>query len=122
MTFEERMAELGVDLSDLNVDVDRGNALYEKYFESAKQIAEEKGLWFNALLLATLVIHDICERDDIIDRMETRLVNVTGERDWLQTKCCAHCAWTEDGPGACDNCDMGDSVPEDWRADDGPQI
>ena len=83
MTFEQRMAELGVDLSDLNVDIGCGEALYEKYYELAEATADTKGIELNALLMIMLVLHDIAERDDIIDRMETRIVNLTGERDYL---------------------------------------
>lgn len=127
MTLEQRMAELGVDLSDLNVVVDRGNALYEKYYESAKQIAEEKGLWFNGMLLATLLIHEICERDDIIDRMETRLVNVTGELNYIKDtfRDCATCTvGSNPHSDKCDACGKDFSnyefagVLENWRADD----
>ena len=77
MTFHERLAALGVDLSDLP----------QNHFGLIGRVAN-------------LV--------DIIDRMETALENVIGERDWLA-------AYYEDNelmPWY--------GVPEDWRADDDP--
>lgn len=108
MTFEDRLAELGVDLSDLP-EHERILILgiHRAIFEWKGELIDREVDFYRYIQHLT----------DVIDRMETRLVNVTGERDWLQTKCCAHCAWTEDGPGACDNCDIGDGVPEDWRAE-----
>ena len=47
---------------------------------------------------------------EIIDRMETALENVIGERDYCQLKCCSICM-------DCDECGIPE-VPEDWRADD----
>lgn len=88
MTFEERLAGLGVDLSDFNCNVGRCAALYEKYYEQAKAMADEYGKKneFVAALITSMLLCEIAERDDIIDRMETLLVNVTGEMDWMK-KC-----------------------------------
>ena len=85
MTFEERLAALGVDLSNLNVSVARCAILYEKYYEKAKAMAYEHGKKneFVAALITSMFLCDIAERDDIIDRMETRLDNVLRERDYL---------------------------------------
>ena len=127
MIFEQRMAELGVDLSDLSINVERDNALSEKYYELAEATADTKGIEFNALLMITLVLHDIAERDDIIDRMETRIVNLTGERDYLAKNyagCedCRYCSAVDDNP--CSGCDEDYSalefagIPDDWRPDD----
>lgn len=56
---------------------------------------------------------------DIIDRMETALVNVCGERDYLRSVVCGLCTnFREDGADACETCIVGDGVPEYWRADD----
>lgn len=56
---------------------------------------------------------------DIIDRMETALENVCGERDYLRHVACGLCfAFREDGEDSCETCMVGDGVPENWRADD----
>ena len=125
MTFEERMAELGVDPDIVSLHEDRCDALYERFFKAAEAIAQELGIGFSALTMITILLREIAERDDIIDRMETRLVNLTGERDYLLHM----------GGIPCDECVLGISercslcaeekaigewagVPEDWRPDD----
>lgn len=56
---------------------------------------------------------------DIIDRMETALENVCGERDYLRSVVCGLCTnFREDGADACETCIVGEGVPEYWRADD----
>ena len=67
MTFEERLAELGVDLSDLPYpDNGRMNAILKGVSDKDK---------IHALKQSYIRLVDI------IDRMETRIVNLTGERD-----------------------------------------
>lgn len=72
---------------------------------------------------------------DVIDRMETALENVTGERDWMVAMAarigfcytCSHWNETADGCDLGDKCDPNSretllytyaGVPEDWRADE----
>ena len=84
MTFEERLAELGIELRDLDSIhfIRRSMSIYEKFVD----IAEEKAKKIDGdigVTLAMAFIDAINERDDIIDRMETRLDNVLRERDYL---------------------------------------
>ena len=127
MTFEERMAELGVDPDIVSLHEDRCDALYERFFKAAEAIAQELGIGFSALTMITILLREIAERDDIIDRMETRLVNLTGERDYLAKRVydesinCSAC--TYDAGTYCDNeqaeCSFEFAgVPEDWRSND----
>ena len=56
---------------------------------------------------------------DVIDRMETALENVCGERDYLRSVVCGLCTnFHEDGADACETCIVGEGVPEYWRDDD----
>lgn len=56
---------------------------------------------------------------DIIDRMETALENVCGERDYLRRALCGLCSnFHEDGADACETCMIGEGAPEDWSVDD----
>lgn len=56
---------------------------------------------------------------DIIDRMETALENVCGERDYLRSVVCGLCTnFREDGADSCETCIVGEGVPEYWSADD----
>ena len=82
MTFEQRMAELGVDLSDLpsaysysqmiKADLNALDYLQNLYPDDIITLDKlENYLWF------------ILHLTDIIDRMETRIDNLTGERDYL---------------------------------------
>ena len=74
MTFEQRMAELGVDLSDLPKHKRIPMLVINR------KISEWKDeLIDNPLDLYRYILH----LTDIIDRVETRLVNLTGERDYL---------------------------------------
>ncbi len=69
MTFEERLAALGVDLSDLPTHYSLDMEVV------ALEAAADSGFgWLEDY---------VCHLTDIIDRMETRIVNLTGELDWL---------------------------------------
>lgn len=138
MTFEERLAELGVDLSDLPLG-------YSLSAEKAKSISDIACRWFvdedtpDGVALRNLVsiplFQYILHLVDVIDRMETRIVNLTGERDWLleyygandgidscslcihseepcDSAACAKCSYS--GPSQFERAD----VPEEWRVDD----
>ena len=107
MTFEQRMAELGVDLSDIK-------SIYDRMIEDHNVSVLAR----NAYLA------------DIIDRMETRLVNLTGERDYLLRLYgfdCEECKRYDEcnrdgGPILPDYCERDlvenwAGVPEDWRPD-----
>ena len=112
MTFEQRMAELGVDLSDLRTDY--SDEEYGQVFDTYLKWGEE-------LEGASYILH----LTDIIDRMETRLVNVTGERDYLLTLYgydCEECKRYDEcnKDGDCCKRDIVEDwagVPEDWRHD-----
>ena len=60
----------------------------------------EVGLVDEARAMCIYILH----LSDVIDRMETALENVIGERDWLRANYSAN---------------PNETVPEDWRADDG---
>ena len=134
MTFDERLAELGVDLSDLP----NGYTLDAKRARGVSDIACR---WFidedtpDGVALRNLVsiplFQYILHLVDVIDRMETRLVNLTGERDWLKSVLENHlfCETCVGGQGiepcvnghlcSTDNPNYRYSgVPEDWRVDD----
>ena len=122
MTFEERMAELGVDLSDLP-------AVYGR--DEQRYISDHVYEWavknnYDPLTSGLLYVLHLTE---IIDRMETRLANVIGERDFLkhivnEIETCAACAHIGN-PDYCTPCINTDGtrfepcegVPEDWRPD-----
>ena len=90
MTFEERLAALGVDLSDLPKtykDANTWNALTAAFAWDV--MADEKR---GEGILAAFVLHLV----DIIDRMETRIVNLTLERDSLK-ECMKYMTYDEDG-------------------------
>ena len=133
MTFEERMAELGVDLSDLPLG-------YSLSKEKAKSISDIACRWFvdedspDGVALRNIVsiplFQYILHLIDIIDRMETRLDNVIGERNYLLKYYgydCKECVKYPDCSTLADSDDftcvgsiLDDwaGVPEDWRADD----
>ena len=131
MTFEERLAALGVDLSDLPNG-------YLLDIEMERAISNTACRWFigddapdgvalrNLLSIPQYILH----LTDIIDRMETRLVNLTGELDWLKSVLENHlfCETCIGGQGMepCVNghlCSIDNpnyrysGVPEDWRVD-----
>ena len=136
MTFEERLAALGVDLSDLpesdgkhlTYDKEKRSAAEHEVFKFAKQ-----GHFVD--IIDCLAMHQdyILHLTDIIDRMETRLVNVTGERDWLKEQ--LEAVWQDDPYySICSACKNFESmvekncvakcvwefggVPEDWSEDE----
>ena len=131
MTFEERLAELGVDLSDLPLG-------YSLSKEKAKSISDIACRWFvdedspDGVALRNLVsiplFQYILHLIDIIDRMETRIVNLTGKQDYLISEyvgceCCTYGAdaktFDEEPCASCVNEEHFEwSVPEDWRVDD----
>ena len=130
MTFEERMSELGVDLSDLpepSTLVSRSLHLHSKTYDFIKSLYGDS--WSGAdrtRLFLSYILYLV----DIIDRMETRIVNLTGERDWLKSVLENHlfCETCVGGQGiepcvnghlcSTDNPNYRYSgVPEDWRVD-----
>lgn len=109
MTVDERIEALlnraGQTISDLPSRTDGKSHTYnhglawdeaEKWFFSYVNDRRRK---MNAIVLARYVLH----LTDIIDRMETALENVIGERDWLRANYSAN---------------PNETVPEDWRADE----
>lgn len=80
------------------------------------------------LVLKQYILH----LTDVIDRMETALENVIGERDYLMAVVdsgglfdCKMCALEEGSEDCCTDADFNETgkqpifrVPEDWRADD----
>lgn len=123
MTFEQRMTELGVDLSDLP-------KCYQwlSIWEIDKAITEWSGKPVNSENTARVYYSYIQHLVDVIDRMETRLVNVTEELNYIKDtfKDCATCTvGSIPHSDKCDACDENFSnyefagVPEDWRRDDG---
>ena len=119
MTFEERLAELGVDLSDLPK-----NYRWLPIWEINKTIMEWSAKPVNYEDAARVHYSYIQHLTDIIDRMETRIVNLTGERDYLRAKLCYMCRLVDDdvaeaeGLIDCFKCDL-TTVPEDWSVDNG---
>lgn len=116
MTFEDRMAELGVDLSDLPTR-------YEVEHRSAAFDAADN---FGGSLSMTHNFTDyILHLTDVIDRMETRIVNLTGERDYLIGMYgfdCEECKRYDECNHDGDYCERDlvenwAGVPEDWRAE-----
>lgn len=120
MTFEERMAELGVDLSDLPTDYPSSES-WAKAFNAAYKWSDENG---RKQMLEP--VQYILHLTDIIDRMETRIVNLTGERDYLLTLYgydCEECNKYNECRRDGDYCDRDlaedwAGVPEDLRVDD----
>ena len=142
MTFEERMAELGVDLSDLPrkwmtcaSEPYSGEQCYKAHGaawawyvgedQRAVPELEQQETTRDRMILRQYILH----LTDIIDRMETRIVNLTGERDYLlkqygyDCKECAkysECVIKDDEIFKCEGDLLDDwaGVPEDWRPDD----
>ena len=106
MTFEQRMAELGVDLSDLKPVAER------RYDREGRPVTVQAAL--------------MDYYADIIDRMETWIVNLTGERDYLLRLYgfdCEECKRYDECNRDGDYCERElvedwAGVPEDWRPDD----
>ena len=133
MTFEERLAALGVDLSDLP----QSDGCHLTYDWQSRSMAEQEVYRFAGMsgqfvdIIDCLKMHQdyILHLTGIIDRMETRLDNVTGELDHLKKICtdCRDCCSCENY-GICDDEDIECSqyysayeyagVPEDWSVDD----
>lgn len=128
MTFDERLAELGVDLSDLP-------SAYTLDAKRARGVSDIACRWFidedtpDGVALRNLVsiplFQYILHLVDVIDRMETRLVNVIGEREYLLDRMwgenpCVICEnANRKGGCAVDICEFEFAgVPEDWRAYD----
>ena len=103
MTFDERLAALGIDLSDLpQTDVMIRCRTREEMVRAYMTLFAE-----------------------ILDRMETRLDNVIGEREYLLDRMwgenpCVICENAKrEGGCAVDICEFEFAgVPEDWRAHD----
>ena len=120
MTFNQRLAALGVDLSDLP---EMAAYPIEREIEMVETIQRENDLPLDYTLRLI----------DIIDRMETRLINLTGERDYLAKRVqevdpdlCDVCVYAAQPPDApeCEQCYNRDpdnfhfaGVPMDWDAD-----
>lgn len=132
MIFEERLAALGVDPAIISLHEDRCDALYERFYKASEAIAQELGIGFSALTMITLLLREIAGRDDIIDRLETRLDNVIGERDYLVEKLseaigdCNICVYSDlnEAEMPCYQCNFPKrsfefaGVPEDWMVHD----
>lgn len=143
MTCDERLEALlnraGQTISDLPKS-DGKNLTYER---EARSLAEREAFAFATQqdayvdIIDCLAMHQdyILHLTDIIDRMETALENVCGERDWLARKfVCVYCKHCENDIESepCKSCyeeaindppgyefDEGKPiVPEDWRVDD----
>lgn len=147
MTFEERLAALGVDLSDLPrkwmtcaSEPYSGEQCYKAHGaawawyvgedQRAVPELEQQETTRDRMILRQYILHLV----DIIDRMETRLVNLTGERDYLakrlsQVDCdCDICVYADvnEAEMPCYQCDIPPKekhfvfagVPEDWMVDD----
>lgn len=103
MTFDERLAALGIETCDILPSAERcDNLFFEKFYVAIERICKEAGAEFDVPFVAAYLVLEIAKRDDIIDRMETRIVNLTGERDYLRWKYSA---------------DPNETVPEDWCPD-----
>ena len=125
MIFDERLAALGVETSDILPSNERCNGLYEKFYAVVERICKEMGEEFDLEMLLSYLIIAIAKRDEIIDRMETRLDNVIGEREYLLDRMwgenpCVICENAKrEGGCAVDICEFEFAgVPENWRAHD----
>ena len=123
MTFEQRMAELGVDLSDLPKPTKNEYAYECSNSKCLERLRETINNFEEGPSGVRAYVDYILHLVDIIDRMETRLVNVTGERDYLASEIadCQYCARIRDDE-RCETCDETFSnfefrgVPEGWSA------
>lgn len=129
MTPDERIEALlnraGQTISDLP----------DKYDEMAIDAAADTAEAWSHRITWRRYVDYILHLTDVIDRMETALENVCGERDYLRQIAgadgCGVCVYGESGGMEC-NCPKGCSlndenhckwyeyagVPEDWRVDD----
>lgn len=138
MTLDKRLAALGVDLSDLPrkwltcvSEPYSGEQCYKAHGaawawyvgedQRAVPELEQQETTRDRMVLRQYILHLV----DVIDRMETRLVNVTGERDYLVEKLgdapsdCRACSYYG-ADGDCHNEQIHCSfdfacVPENWR-------
>lgn len=131
MTFEERLAALGVETRDFVPSDEHCKNLYDKFYAEAKRICKLMGGKLDGPFMISLLLVAVAKRDIIIDRMETRIVNLTVECDWLRYDECPTCVnhnkhnpllcgiddCVQDKDGYCTHY-VYSGVPEDWRADD----
>ena len=129
MTFEERLAELGVDLSDLPTALQ-----YKNYGSRDKLLwrisdAEDTVEYWSSPQdsdeFYEMAFAYICHLTDIIDHMETRIVNLTGERDYLLRQYGFDCVECKRYGECRDNvyCELDidenwAGVPEDWSVNE----
>ena len=111
MTFEERLAALGVETRDFVPSDEHCKNLYDKFYAEAKRICKLMGGKLDGPFMVSLLLVAVAKRDIIIDRMETRIVNLTGDVDFLKE------IYEDYG------LEFGRSVeyeglPEDWSVDD----
>lgn len=125
MTFDERLAALGVETRDFVPSDEHCKSLYDKFYAEAERICEKMSMELDAPFMVSLLLVAVAKRDNIIDRMETRLHNVIGEREYLLDRMwgeypCVICENAKrEGGCAVDICEFEFAgVPEDWRADD----
>ena len=130
MTFEERLAALGVETRDFVPSDEHCKSLYDKFYAEAKRICKLMGGKLDGPFMVSLLLVAVADRDTIINRMETRLDNVIGERNYLLKYYgydCKECVKYPDCSTLADSDDftcvgslLDDwaGVPEDWRADD----
>lgn len=109
------MKELGVDLSDLPD---------EHSMEQCASACIEAGKW-SKYTDHTVPYEYILHLVDVIDRMETRIINLTGEREYLLDKmaaenACAICGYANPNGGCVVNVCKFEfaGVPENRRLDD----
>ena len=127
MTFEERLAELGVDLSDLPrkwmtcaSEPYSGEQCYKAHGaawawyvgedQRAVPELEQQETTRDRMILRQYILHLV----DVIDRMETRLVNVTGERDYFLQFIQKYRNWIGSYP--CDICKSYSKSDKCWRS------
>lgn len=127
MTADQRIEKLLNRAGQTISDLPKSDGKHFTYNLGPRQEAEHAVFAFErtsgcADIIDCLSMHQdyILHLTDIIDRMETALENVCGERDYLRHVVCGLCTnFREDGADACETCIVGDGVPEYWSADDG---
>lgn len=117
MTFEERLAALGVDLSDLP----------NGYKDEKLAIAADEAEHWSHRITWRRYCDYILHLTDVIDRMETRIINLTGELNYIK-QTFMNCVTCTEGSvlhsDRCKSCDENYSnyefvgVLEGWRPDD----